>query len=212
MREDSVFVEAAELHRPTGEAGRQAIPDEDGAASKKYHGFSIALHWLLAIALAAVFALGLYMADLPFSPQRLILYNWHKWAGVTILLLSVVRLAWRLTHRPPAHPQTVVHAMTGWQMRAYHATHALMYALFFVVPLVGWAYSSAVGFSIVLFGIVPLPDFVPVSKPLAELIKPWHKISAFGLAGLVLLHVAAALKHHWIDRDGLLERMLPGRK
>ena len=101
--------------------------------------------------------------------------------------------------------------MPGWQMRAYHATHGLLYALFFIVPLVGWTYSSAAGFPIVLFGVLPLPDFVAASKPLAELIKHWHQATAFALMGLVLLHVAAALKHHWMDRDGLLQRMLPGK-
>jgi len=180
------------------------------STSRRYTGLAMALHWILAIALVGLFAMGLYMADLPFSPTRLKLYNWHKWAGVTVLFLSVIRLAWRLAHRPPALPQAVTLAMPGWQMKAYHATHGLMYALFFVVPLVGWAYSSAAGFSIVWLGVLPLPDFVPADKALAELIKPWHEASAFALAGLVLLHVGAALKHQWIDKDGLLTRMLPG--
>jgi len=179
-------------------------------ASRRYTNIAMALHWILAIALVGMFGMGLYMADLPFSPWRLKLYNWHKWAGVSILILSTLRLVWRLTHRPPALPQAVTLAMPGWQMQAYHATHVLMYALFFIVPLVGWAYSSAAGFPIVLFGVLPLPDFVEASKPLAELIKPWHEISAFTLAGLVLLHIGAALKHQWIDQDGLLQRMLPG--
>jgi len=179
--------------------------------SRRYHGFAMALHWLLAIALVGIFCVGLYMADLPFSPLRLKLYNWHKWAGVSFLLLSLVRLIWRLTHRPPNLPQAVTLAMPVWQIRGYHATHGLLYALFFIVPLVGWTYSSAAGFPIVLFGVLPLPDFVPVSKSLAALIKPWHEASAFMLIGLVVLHVAAALKHHWIDRDGLLQRMLPSQ-
>lgn len=179
------------------------------SAPRRYHGFAIALHWVLAAGLVAMFSLGIYMADLPFSPQRLKLYNWHKWAGVTILLLSIVRLVWRLTHRPPALPQSITLGMPAWQIRAYHATHTSMYALFFIVPLVGWAYSSAAGFPIVWFGVVPLPDFVPVSKTLAELIKPWHQITGLALAGLIVLHVAAALKHHWVNRDGLIERMLP---
>ena len=101
--------------------------------------------------------------------------------------------------------------MPGWQRVAYHGTHHLMYLLFFVVPLVGWAYSSAHGYPIVWFGVLPLPDFVPVDKALAEAIKPWHEISAFALMGLVGLHVAAALKHHFIDKDDLLQRMRPGR-
>jgi len=178
----------------------------------RYTGVAIALHWILALALALIFGVGLYMADLPFSPLRLKLYNWHKWAGVVILALSALRLLWRLTHRPPALPHAVEAAMPGWQMRAYHATHGLLYALFFAVPLIGWAYSSAAGFSIVLFGVLPLPDFVPADKALAALIKPWHALSAFALAALVVLHILAALKHHWVDRDGLLQRMLPGRR
>ncbi|MDD2846615.1 MAG: cytochrome b/b6 domain-containing protein, partial [Rhodoferax sp.] len=102
-------------------------------------------------------------------------------------------------------------AMPGWQKAAHHGTHHLMYALFFAVPLIGWAYSSAAGFPIVFLGLVPLPDFIAVDKPLAEAIKPLHALSAYALAALVLLHVAAALKHQWIDRDGLLARMRPGR-
>jgi cytochrome b561 len=180
--------------------------------SPRYHGVAMALHWILALALCLSFGVGLYMADLPFTPTRIKLYNWHKWAGIMILALSLIRLSWRLTHRPPALPRTIEAAMPRWQVRAYHATHRLLYALFFVVPLVGWAYSSAAGFPVVLFGVLPLPDFVQPDKALAELIKPWHEISAFALGGLVVLHVAAALKHHWIDRDGLLQAMLPGRR
>jgi cytochrome b561 len=102
------------------------------------------------------FGMGLYMTGLPMSPTRLKLYNWHKWAGVTILVLSFLRLAWRLTHRPPADV-----AMPAWQARAAHAAHIALYVLFFAVPLAGWAYSSAAGFPIVWFGVLPLPDLVP---------------------------------------------------
>lgn len=87
----------------------------------------------------------------------------------------------------------------------------MLYVLFFLVPLVGWAYSSAAGFPVVVFGVLPLPDFVPVDKELAALIKPWHANLAWALAVLVVVHISAALKHHWIDKDGLLQRMLPGR-
>lgn len=164
---------------------------------------------MLAVALASLFALGLYMADLPFSPQRLKLYNWHKWAGVFILMLSVVRLTVRLVKRPPELPPAIAAAMPGWQVLAHHATHGLLYTLFFAVPLLGWAYSSAAGFPIVLLGLLPLPDFVEPSKALAEAIRPWHGWAAYALAGLAALHIAAALKHQWVDRDGLLQRMLP---
>ena len=180
-------------------------------APSRYTPLAMALHWLLALVIIGLFAVGVYMADLPFSPMRLKLFNWHKWAGVTLLALSVLRVLWRLTHRPPALPKAIELAMPSWQLQAYHATHYLMYALFFAVPLIGWAYSSAAGFPIVWFGQIALPDFVSPDKELAALIKPLHALSAFALMGLACLHVAAALKHHWVDRDGLLNRMLPGR-
>ncbi len=176
------------------------------ATTERYSGTAIALHWLLALAILGAFIVGVYMSDLPVSPQRLKLYNWHKWAGICILALSALRLLWRLTHRPPADV-----AMPAWQRQSAHAVHILLYLLFFAVPLAGWAYSSAAGFPVVVFGVLPLPDFVAPSKELAEAIKPLHKILAFTMAALVLAHVAAALKHHFVDGDGLLSRMRPGR-
>ncbi|MBC7956747.1 MAG: cytochrome b [Cytophagales bacterium] len=175
--------------------------------NSRYTPVAMAMHWVLALAIVGSFSMGVYMADLPFSPQRLKLYNWHKWAGVTILALSALRLLWRLTHQPPADQP-----MPAWQRLAAHGTHYLLYVLFFAVPLVGWAYSSAAGFPIVWFGVLPLPDFVPMDKALAEAIKPWHGYLAFAMAALVLMHVAAALKHQFIDRDGLLSRMWFTRK
>ena len=172
----------------------------------RYTPVAIALHWLLALAIVGAFGVGLYMTSLPFSPMRLKLYNWHKWAGVTILTLSALRLLWRLTHRPPAEPP-----MPAWQAKAAHVTHAALYLLFFAVPLFGWAYSSAAGFPIVWFGVLPLPDFVPKDKALADTFKELHKFAAFGLAALVVAHVGAALKHQFIDRDRLLARMGLGR-
>lgn len=174
------------------------------AALPRYTTPAIALHWLLAVAIVAIFALGVQMSSMPFSPRRLQFFNWHKWAGVAILALSALRLLWRLTHRPPAVP-----AAPGWQQAAAHATHLALYALFFAVPLVGWAYSSAAGFPIVFLGVLPLPDFVPADRELAELLKPWHGRLAWAMAALVALHVAAAFKHHFVDGDGLLHRMRP---
>ena len=181
------------------------------ADTTRYTAVAKGLHWLLALALVGIFWMGLYMVGLPFSPQKLKLINWHKWAGITILTLSALRLLWRLTHRPPALPARVQAAMPGWQRVAHHGTHGLMYALFFAVPLLGWAYSSAAGYPIVWFGALPLPDLLPKDKALADAIKPWHAWAAFTLAALVVLHVAAVVKHELIDRDGLLSRMLPGR-
>jgi cytochrome b561 len=176
------------------------------SAPVRYTTTAIVLHWLLGLALVGSFSVGLYMNELPMSPQRLKLINWHKWAGIVILTLSLLRLLWRLSHRPPADLP-----MPAWQQRAAHLTHRALYLLFFAVPLAGWSYSSAAGFPVVVFGVLPLPDFVPADKALADLLKTTHQTLAFALAFLVLVHVGAALKHHVIDRDGLLRRMWPAR-
>ena len=181
-------------------------------APARYTATAKLLHWILALALIAAIGLGLYMVSLSFSPQRLKLYNWHKWLGVSILALSLLRLGWRLANKPPALPAAMAAKMPAWQHKAHHGTHHALYALFFLVPLLGWAYSSAAGFPIVFLGLLPLPDWVPVSPALAETIKPLHQWSAYALAGLIVLHIAAALKHQLIDRDGLLLRMLPERR
>ncbi|MEG0000539.1 cytochrome b [Comamonas sp.] len=181
-------------------------------APARYTATAKLLHWILALALIAAIGIGLYMVSLSFSPQRLKLYNWHKWLGVSILALSLLRLGWRLANRPPALPAAMAAKMPAWQHKAHHGTHHALYALFFLVPLLGWAYSSAAGFPIVFLGLVQLPDWVPVSPALAETIKPLHQWSAYALAGLIVLHIAAALKHQLIDRDGLLLRMLPERR
>jgi cytochrome b561 len=165
---------------------------------------AVALHWLLALMLAGNFGVGVVMADMDFSPTRARLFNAHKWAGVTILVLSALRLAWRLSHRAPAPAP-----MPAWRRRSAQFAQILMYLLFFAVPLAGWAYSSAAGFPLVWFGVLPLPDFVRADRALAEMLKPLHAALAFALAGVVALHVAAALEHGFIARDGVLRRIWP---
>ena len=184
-----------------------SLPGARHAPAQRYDRTAVALHWLLAVALATSFSVGLVMTELQNSPFKLKLFNWHKWAGVSILALSLLRIAWRSGHRPPSD----LPSMPQWQRHAAHLVQQLMYALFLAVPLAGWAYSSAAGFPVVLFGIWPLPDFVTADRALADSLKPLHGALAYALAGLVLLHVAAAIKHHFLDRDGLLVRMAWGR-
>lgn len=188
------------------------LPVADTATGARYTGVAILLHWVLAAALIGLFVLGMYMADLPFSPTRLKYYNWHKWAGMTVLGLSALRLVWRITHPAPALPAAIESAMPAWQRAAHHGTHHALYLLFFLVPLAGWLYSSAAGFPVVMFGVFPLPDLIAASPELAETLKPVHKLLAFALGLLVVLHVGAAVKHQLIDRDGLMQRMLPGAR
>jgi cytochrome b561 len=172
-----------------------------------YDRVAVSLHWILAALITASFLVGLYMVDLHFSPLRLRLFNWHKWAGMAVLALSAARLAWRASGHPaPALPP----GLPGWQVTAYRATHLAFYGLFFVVPIAGWLYTSAVGVPVVWFGWLPLPDLVPVDKPLADAVfKPLHRLGADALAALVVLHTAAALKHQLVDRDRLMVRMWP---
>lgn len=173
--------------------------------SASYTRTAISLHWLIALALVATFSVGLYMPDLPLSPTKLQIYSWHKWAGVTLFLLALWRLFWRATHRPPASPASV----PRWQQRAAQAVHGLLYVLIIAIPLSGWLMSSAKGFQTVYFGILPLPDLLAKNKELGETLAVVHQTLNYTLAALVLAHVGAALKHHLIDRDDVLQRMLP---
>lgn len=178
-------------------------------ARTRYSGMAIALHWILGLSIIGAFGFGLYVEELPLSPAKIQLINWHKWAGICILFGSIFRLLWRFTHKPPALPESIARAMPGWQHLAHTGTHALMYVLFLVVPLLGWTYSSAKGYPVVLFGQFPLPDLVGRSPELADALHEGHELAAFALIGLVVLHVLGALKHQLIDRDGLVRRMLP---
>lgn len=170
-----------------------------------YTRTAIALHWLIAVAIVAAFAVGIYMHDLPLTPMKLKIYSWHKWAGVTIFLLVLFRLAWRLGHRPPAPPI----GMPVWQQIAAEWVHRLIYLLMIAIPLSGWLMSSAKGFQTVYFGVLPLPDLLAKNKELGNILTVVHTALNFTLLGLVVGHAGAAIKHHIIDRDNVLTRMLP---
>jgi cytochrome b561 len=173
--------------------------------SSRYTTVAIVLHWFLAVAIVAGFVIGLQMSDEPVTPARVRWINYHKWIGITILALSVLRLLWRWRHQPPVLPASI----RGWQRHASRWGHRALYLFFFIVPLAGWAYSSADGFHVVYLGLIRLPDLAPKDKALADLLIDVHATLAWTLAVLVGVHVAAALKHHFIDKDGLLRRMWP---
>ncbi len=176
----------------------------------RYTTTAITLHWAIALLIFAAFPLGVYIHDLPLSPTKLRLYSYHKWIGVTVFLLAAIRIAWRTTHRPPPLPAT----MPYWERLAAGAAHYLLYVLICIVPLSGWLMSSAKGFQTVWFGVLPLPDLVAKNKELGDLLAEVHEGLNFIMLGVVLAHVGAALKHYFIDRDKILERMIPflGRK
>lgn len=169
---------------------------------------AVVLHWLIALLIFVAFPLGVYMSDLPLSPVRLQLYSYHKWIGISVLLLVGLRLAWRATHTPPHLPGSIA----GWQRAASHAVHGLLYLLMIAVPLSGWLMSSAKGFQTVWFGVLPLPDLVGKDRALGEVLEGVHQVLNYSMLGLVALHVAAALKHHYIERQPYLQRMGLGGK
>ena len=156
----------------------------------------------MALLMVAGFCVGLYMVGLPLSPFKLRLYAYHKWLGVTAFALLLPRIAWRSRHAPPPLP-----AMPAWEQAAAHANHLLLYILMVAVPLSGWLMSSAKGVTTVYLGLWPLPDALVKNEALGSLLEAMHRLLNYALLGLVSLHVAAALKHHFIDRDGLLGRM-----
>ncbi len=170
-----------------------------------YTATAKALHWLMALLLFGLLALGFYMQDLPLSPQKLQLYSWHKWAGVGAFLLVLARLAWRLGHVPPALPASMAKPLQF----AAHAGHFLLYALMFAIPLSGWLMSSAKGFQTVWFGVLPIPDLLSKNKELGDLLQTVHMSLNLLFAVTIVGHVGAALKHHFIDKDDILTRMLP---
>jgi cytochrome b561 len=174
-----------------------------GSSAARYTRTAVALHWLIAGLIACGFTLGMVMTDLAASPQKLRLYSYHKWIGITVLGLAALRGLWRLTHAAPA-----LLPMPQWQAIAAKFTHAFLYVLMFAIPLTGWAFSSASGYQVVYLGRFPLPNLVAKNKALAESLTEVHETLAWLMLGIVVVHVAAALKHHFVDRDDTLRRML----
>jgi cytochrome b561 len=162
-------------------------------------------HWGMLLLIGCSVSVGLYMTGLPLGPNKLKIYALHKSFGLTLLGLAALRLLWRLGERRPTLPP-----MPAWQRRAAAATHVLLYVLLFVIPLSGWLYNSAAGFPLQWFHLVNLPALTAADPGLKALAKEAHVTGVFALLSIVLVHAAAALKHHYVDRDGTLRAMLPG--
>jgi cytochrome b561 len=182
-------------------------------STRRYTSVAIILHWVMALGIAALAVIGLAMTHLTLGPMRLFqLYQLHKSIGITVFLAAFLRLAWRLSHRPPDLPE----AMPVVEKTAAAGGHLLLYSLLFALPFTGWALVSASVFDIptVLYGIVPWPDLplfpaVDDKAPVEALLKLVHAYGAYALLALVAVHTAAALRHHFIIRDDVLRRMLP---
>lgn len=172
----------------------------------KYTGPAIAFHWIIAALIIGGFAMGWVMTGIAgITPTKLKYYSWHKWIGCTVFALAVLRVIWRATHRSPG----LTGAMPAWQRRAAEITHFLLYVLMLAIPASGYLYSSATNVPVVYLGLIPLPPLIEPNPALKEPLKLTHVYLNYTLLVLVALHVAAALKHQFIDRDRLLSRMLP---
>ena len=168
-----------------------------------YTRTAIGLHWIIFFLIACAWPLGQYMSGLPFSPQKLRFVAWHKWLGVTIFVIALLRLAWRVYRPPPPLP------FSDMQRRAASIVHALLYVLIIVIPVSGWLFSSAAGVPTVYLGLIQLPDLLHKDKALAQTLNQVHAALNWTLLVLVCGHAGAALKHHFSDRDGVLVRMIP---
>lgn len=173
-------------------------------ADSRYTRVAIGLHWVIALLIIANLAIGLLHESLLKGTIPL-----HKSIGMLVLLLSVVRLVWRLTHRPPPLPASV----RRWETGLAHAVHWLLYVLMILIPLSGWIFTSAAAkrYPLSFFGLFPLPFFpVPQDKGIKDVWAEGHELMAYLMIALLVLHIAAALKHRFVDRDLTLDRMMPG--
>jgi cytochrome b561 len=170
----------------------------------RYGAVAQLFHWAIVALIIAQFVLALRAKGL--SPiAKIGILATHKSIGITILGLALLRLAWRLFNPVPSLPA----GAPRWQDRAAHLSHFLLYALLFITPLLGWFMSSARAFSVSWFGLVTLPDFIEPNKAAFETLRDLHHFMAYTLGTIAIVHAAAALKHHFLDRDDVLRRMLP---
>lgn len=172
---------------------------------EKYGAPAKALHWGVGILIIGLLAVGLIMTDMTDSPDKLQLYGLHKATGIVVLSLVLVRIVWRQINVVPTLPAN----MKALEKKAAHFGHLALYALMLAMPISGWLMSSAAGYPVSVYGLFTLPNLVAPDKGLRELFGDAHEIMANGLMILLAVHVLAALKHHFIEKDNTLRRMLP---
>jgi cytochrome b561 len=170
----------------------------------KYSRTARGFHWITVVLVIVMMGVGVYMAGLPLSMEKIKIYNIHKSIGFCILILTVLRLFWRLQNPPPPLPET----MKAWEISAAHGAHLALYGLLIAMPVVGMMHSWAANFPVVIFDLFTLPSLMAPDESLKGVLKLAHKIGAIAFAVLILVHALAALKHHWIEKDDVLRRMI----
>lgn len=173
-------------------------------ADPRYTKVAIWLHWVIGLAVMANIGLAMLTEDMPRETHRAAM-GIHKALGVTILVLSVVLILWRLGHKPPPQPA----GMPRWQRPLSKVVHFLFYALLILLPLSGWIWMSAADRPIDYFGLFTVPSLVAPSKDLADVLHDRHEMLGLMMLALVVIYILAALKHQFIDRTRLIGRMNP---
>jgi cytochrome b561 len=171
------------------------------------------LHWIIAILIIGMLIGGKLMGEIPRDQTslRVFVYGWHKTIGITILVLSLLRLFWRIGHKAPAMPAH----MPSWEKLAAKLTHFAFYAFMIAMPMIGWAITSTSRYPSKIFQVVPLPalpglgDLGERREEMHHLFEDAHEKLAYLAIALIILHVGAALKHHYKDKDDVLARMIP---
>jgi cytochrome b561 len=174
----------------------------------RYSAVAKSFHWIIAALVVTQFVLFYLEDDLPKGSRKLHLLDWHKSVGMTILMLAILRLLWRLNHPPPALPA----GMTALERRLARGTHMAFYVLLFAMPLTGWMQSSAKNYSVSWFRLFTWPNLIGQSEAAFNILHTTHEVLSDALFAIAVLHIFAALKHHFWNKDNVLVRMLPFTK
>lgn len=165
---------------------------------------AIFFHWVMAILIIGLLCVGLYMTSMDKGPEKMQLYDLHKSIGITVLILAFLRIFWRLSN-----PQPLLN-IPLWEKLSSRTLHWLLYGCMFIMPFSGWLMSAAAGYAVSYFGIWTLPDLIAPNPVYKRFFAQTHEYVAYFLIAALLIHSLGALKHHFIDKDNILKRMLRG--
>ena len=177
-------------------------------AAGRYTNVAILLHWAVAVLVLVLIGLGVYMVDIPRgTPERAYFYNLHKSIGLTTGLIVLFRFWWQTKNRPPPLPAS----MPAWQVTASKISHALLYACLIIMPIAGFTASQFTKYGVTYFGLFKIPPMASPNKVLYDFFQGVHENTAYLLMLLIVVHILAALQHLLLKKDGIFQRMLPGR-
>jgi cytochrome b561 len=170
-----------------------------------YSGFARFLHWTIAACVLTIIPIGILMNRIPGGVVQNVFYTVHRSLGVLVLVLMLVRLLYRMFNGVPAPEPT----LTAFQRVVSHLVHLALYALIIAQGLIGWVATSAYGAAISFFGLFTVPALVAKDPDLSKPLFTVHEVLGFTIAALLVMHIGAALYHHFVRHDGVLGRMLP---